>query len=172
MDKHYSFNSKINVRPSKSVYLFTIVLNICLIVTMIIGIFKIIMGGLKWDTLASMALAFVIVTAYKKRPNSKEHYEPAIASVSLLDHLLILAYSVNGKPYKTYQCYYADFRGLEYSDQLQCLHLVGSIEEKMADSNKGETVENLYLYISPEQAQAFVEEVSRASGMPVKYMDR
>ena len=170
MDKKYTFNSKVNVQPSKATYVFLIILNICLALTMVIGIIKIIIEGFSWETIASMALAFVVVTAFKNRPGSKEHYEAAIATISFCGDTLEILYSVNGVHYKKYTCDSSTIKSIEYSDQLICAHITGLV--KCYINGKEETVENLYIYFDQDTSKVFLLDIAQFSGIRITYMDR
>lgn len=170
MKKKFSFNSKVNITPSRKTYIFLILLNICLAATMIIGIIKIFLGGFRWEIIGAMALAFVIVTAYKNRPSSKEHYEAAIATIIFYIDELEIDYSVNGQQYKKYLCTSNEIASVEYSDRLTCLHISGSL--RCYTDGKPTQVQNIYIYLDPKSASSILKEIDTFSNTGIKYMDR
>lgn len=170
MNKKYAFNTKVNIRPTKATYIFLVVLNICLAVTMLIGVIKIIAEGFRWETFAHMALAFVIVTAFKRRPTSKEHYEAAIATVVFHDDILEVSYTLNGTLYKKYECSSNAIKNIQYSDQLICTHIVGAI--KCFSGKKEEAAENLYIYLDRSIAKEFLQDIGAFACQEITYMDR
>lgn len=176
MISNYTIRSKINVRPRKKVYIFTILLNICLAVVMIAGIIKILFDGLDIGTLGTMALTFVIVTLYKKRPSNTEHYEFALVDASFSENDLTLIYrQIESRKNRDIRINipFITITALEYSDRLCCLHICGSITSEVIDGNDNiEKYTEHFLYLGQGMEREFIASIQNASGVPIRYMDR
>ena len=176
MISNFTIRSKVNVKPQKKVYIFTILLNICLAVVMIAGIIKILFDGFDVRTLGTMALAFVIVTLYKKRPSNTEHYEFALVDATITDNELTLLYR-QIESYKNrnirVRVQLNKITALEFSNQLCCLHICGQITSEVVGNNgKAEQYAEHFLYLEQGMEREFIASIQNATGVSIKYMDR
>ena len=176
MEQEFTIRSKINVKPKRGTYIFKILLNICLAATMAAGIIKIIFEGVDIATLGTMALAVIIVSAYKKRPSVNEHYEFALvnavinnAEIKLLYHQVEAHKDVDIKVVIPT----SQITALEFSDQLCCLHICGKIlcESVGSTANTEEYTEH-FLYLERENEREIISAFQQATGVSVRYMDR
>lgn len=176
MITEFTIRSKVNVKPQKKVYVFSMLLNICLAIVMIAGIIKIFFDGLDLGTLGTMALAVVIVIFYKKRPSHTEHYEFALVDASIDSDKLTLIYH-QIESYKN-----KDFRvcvplrkitALEFSDRLCCLHICGSMSSEVVGGNgKPDEYTEHFLYFEQGTEREFIASIQNATGISIRYMDR
>lgn len=176
MTSNYTIRSKISVKPKKSRHLLNILLNLCLIIVMIAGIFKILFDGLDLRTIGTMALAIVIVSMYKKRPANNEHYEFALVEMTVSDEEIILIYK-QMKAYKNYDLKFTIPKStisiLEYSDRLLCIRICGEIKGELLDG-KGIVNEfsEHYLYLEKDSEVNVLRSIQEKVGISIKYMDR
>ena len=176
MNQKFTIKSKINVKPKKRAYILKILLNVCLAVTMIAGIIKIIFDGIDIATLGTMALAIVIVSLYQKRPSANEHYEFAFVDAIINNTEINLVYhQVDSSRNNDISIMMptSQITNLEFSDQLCCLHICGKVLCKK--TGRAESVEEYnehFLYLEKGTEQEILSAVQHAVGISVKYMDR
>lgn len=127
-------------------------------------------------TLGTMALAVIIVSAYKKRPSANEHYEFALvnavinnAEIKLLYHQVEAHKDIDIKVVIPT----SQITALEFSDQLCCLHICGKIlcESVGSTANTEEYTEH-FLYLERENEREIISAFQQATGVSVRYMDR
>lgn len=176
MSNQFTIRSKINVKPKKSAYVFKIILNICLAITMVAGIVKILFDGLEIATLGTMALAFIIVSIYTKRPSASEHYEFALVDISISNAEIKMIYrqieSYKNKDVEVMMPV-SQINILEFSDQLCCLHICGKVLFKSdAKSTNVEEYTEHFLYLEQGQEREILSTFQQATGVAIKYMDR
>lgn len=176
MVSNYTIRSKINVKPHKKKYIFSIIINICLVVVMVAGILKIVSNGLDLGTLGTMISAIVVVTIYKKRLTNKEHYEFALVDATVNDEEVILIYK-QIKSYKNCDLKITIRKStisvLEFSDRLCCLHVCGKINCELLDG-KGivEELNEHFLYLEQGLDKDVIASIQYATPVSIKYMDR
>ena len=125
---------------------------------------------------AVLALAVIIVSAYKKRPSANEHYEFALvnavinnAEIKLLYHQVEAHKDIDIKVVIPT----SQITALEFSDQLCCLHICGKIlcESVGSTANTEEYTEH-FLYLERENEREIISAFQQATGVSVRYMDR
>lgn len=175
MKKEIWVKSKLNVLPSKGKRLFCVVLNFCLVIVMVVGLISILMDGFQIGTVGYMCISYLVVTSYRKRPENSEHYEFALAMLTIDTERIEICYSgieqYKGEKYIV-QIPTRQIEVLEYSDQLTCLHIRGTILRAMEKTDKQEKGTDHFLYITKEQSDEILRHVAKAAGKEIVYMDR
>ena len=176
MNENYTIKSKINVKPKKMVYVFRILLNLCMVLVLFSGIVLILFDGFSIRKLGVMAMAVMVVSLFKSKPSNSEHYEFAFVDVGITKEKIVLTYR-QLESYKSRDVKVVilcnEIEGLEYSDQLCCLHIFGVIRSEVIGVNNSRMLcRNHYLYIEHGMEDKVVSQIHTVSGIPVKYMDR
>lgn len=178
MDKEFNIRSKTYILPRRAYY-FKIVLNICLVFLAVTGLIGFVLSGFNFMVFGGMILPFVIVAAYKRRPENQERYEFCLINLHIKDKLLEIIYmnidrqDGKGMRNETIIIPYNAITTMEYSDQLTCLRIC---REAASTNNRNlqkgtKQIEHL-LYLEKDFEQAVLRELQAASEKSIRYMDR
>lgn len=175
MENKFDIRSKLYVKPTKGKAAFRILLWIVLVIVLISGIITIISEGMSIGTVGYMALAFIIVSGYSKRPANNPRYEPTYATVTIGEQEVSIEYKQLGKRFENlvWTVRYDSMTTLEYSDQLECLHILGDviIRDIVSGDIQEEKNEHL-LYIEKGKEYAILTALENASGEKIIFVDR
>lgn len=161
--------SKVWVPARKGKLIFGIVLNICLALILLAGALKCLFDGVDLQTLGGMALAFGVVAAYKNRPDAKGRYAVVLMDILLQPTGLSLSYQEPGKTQApvVIELPLENITGLEYSDQLVCLHFIGKFW-RVSNTEKL-PIQEYFLYLEKGREREILQMLK---DLPIVYMDR
>lgn len=174
MVNSYNMRSKIYIKPTRGAYIFKLSLNICLIVVIATSVFKMIMDGPSLQLIGWIAIAIIIVSGVKNRPQMKPHYESSFVDISLDEKRILLKYPQLDGIYKdiSWNIDFEKVNAFEYSSKLNCLHIVGDIK---LINIKSEKVINLlhdhYLYFEAGFEKDVLGDIADRSNIHIKNMD-
>ncbi len=179
MENQFTIRSKIFLRPKRRIYIFKIILNICLIIILIAGVLNILFDGFSFYALGGICIPAIIVQNYKNRPQNKEHYEFCMINLLLHDsylqitHLDLDKHDGKGLRNETITIDYDKITSLDYSSRLVCFRICGLASLSNTLSSKTE-MQNLeyYLYIELELERSIINAIERNTKLIINYMDQ
>lgn len=174
-EQTFSIKSKLYVKPKRTSFIIKQVLSICLIITLIMGIIKIIFDGLSISIVGEMVLAFIVVSGYNSKTDLKPHYESTIADINFNDYQITIEYKQIEKYYKdtVWIIKTNEVNTMEFSDKLNCLHIIGNVY--VMNKNKNAIIrqeKEHFLYIEKGFEQDILSEVNKICEISIKFMDR
>lgn len=165
--REFQVKSKVYKQQKKNKFLIVIV-SICVIITSLLGIISIINDGVKVGNVSPIIMALVIGMGVYEKSKESAFYQFDIAAITIGEKLII-----NYQTSKLQIMF--DIReifSLKYSDQLQCLQVVGNYE-RTDDKNKERLTNNEYLlYVGDGEEVELISELEAKTNLQVQYMDR
>ncbi len=176
MENKYLMNSKIYVKPKPASFIFRILLNICLAVYLLASIVMILFEGVSIGIVGGICLAVFIVLSYNQRPSARAHYEMVQAEIGIEPDMVTIIYrqisSLKGGD-AVYKIPAGQLNSIEFSDQLCCIHFIGSVTVTYAGSNsRSENKSDCYFYVEKGYEKEILSELTRVCGKDIIYRDR
>lgn len=176
MENTYLMNSKLYVKPKPASFIFRILLDICLVVYLLASIVMILFEGISIGIVGGICLVVFIVLAYNRRPSARAHYEMVQAEIGIEPDMVTIIYrqisSLKGGD-AVYKIPTGQLNSIEFSDQLCCIHFIGSAEVTYTGSNpRSENKSDCYFYVEKGYEKEILSELTRACGKDIIYRDR
>ena len=151
MENTYLINSKLYVKPKPASFIFRILLNIFLAVYLLASIVMILFEGVSIGIVGGICLVVFIVLTYNQRPSARAHYEIVQAEIGIEPDVVTIIYrqisSLNGGN-AVYKIPTGQLNSIEFSDQLCCIHFIGSVTVTYTGSNlRSENKSGCYFYV-------------------------
>ena len=176
MENTYLINSKLYVKPKPASFIFRILLNIFLAVYLLASIVMILFEGVSIGIVGGICLVVFIVLTYNQRPSARAHYEIVQAEIGIEPDVVTIIYrqisslNVGNAVYKIPT---GQLNSIEFSDQLCCIHFIGSVTVTYTGSNlRSENKSGCYFYVEKGYEKEILSELTRTCGKDIIYRNR
>lgn len=176
MENTYLINSKLYVKPKPASFIFRILLNIFLAVYLLASIVMILFEGVSIGIVGGICLVVFIVLTYNQRPSARAHYEIVQAEIGIEPDVVTIIYrqisSLNGGN-AVYKIPTGQLNSIEFSDQLCCIHFIGSVTVTYTGNNlRSENKSGCYFYVEKGYEKEILSELTRTCGKDIIYRNR
>ena len=175
MEKRFQFKSKLYVVPAKTNRVMVILMDISLVLILLSGIVKLLTDGFSVGVVGYMCIAYLIVSAFRSKPQNEAHYEFSMADMLIAAGKITVTYDQIAQNKGKKSIVVIDIpaiTSLEYSEKLSCLRICGAIRKLLEGENEGEVCGEHYLYVEKEQMATVMEAIGSITAQKIVYMDR
>lgn len=179
----YILNSGIRVAPKITVKLVLFVMYFFMFMTSLILLVKLLIGEIRLSDLLYLLLFYVVIKYYKFKMDMQACPVITQAELLLTDDLMKITYfnvvrnDRKGPREEVFTAYYNDINNLEFSDQLNCLRIIGNIEMSTNYIEKSRNTSNMrllehYFYIEKDMVHSILYQIKMCTGQSIIYMDK
>ncbi|MGN0487674.1 MAG: hypothetical protein ACI4HO_00260 [Ruminococcus sp.] len=166
---NYQIKSKLFINPTKKRNIWYIILNIAAAIVAIGSIFSIFMNGIRISNISAIIVAFMVTVLFRKSYSNQGHYEFCIAELQLDTRSVKIVF----KQYdRLIEFYLQNIIKLEYSDQLNCLRIIGNGNVSECSKNKAEIINEYLFYIDSIEYKDVLNTIENIIGKKIIYVDR
>ena len=164
----FQTQSKIYITPDKKNHIFSITVNISIVLVMLISIVSLISDGIKIHSISAIVISIFVSFKLKDLLKLKPYYEFSIVNIGIEDEKILLNYDVG----REVLIDISSIKSIEYSDKLGCIRFVGDYVMSESKNRMSYNCQEYLLYVKYEDNIQLFPYLEQNTKLEIVYVDR